>query len=188
EPDPYILPIRLDETQVPGILPTVGYVDWFAKGPATIADMLVERLGRRINAKDGAEMIRIAAGEFKMGSTYEPDDRRPERVIRLDSYYVYKYPVTVAQFKSFCEEANYSWNFWACFECKPQDNHPMVCVDWADAIAYCDWADVALPTEAQWEKAARGPEGLRFPWGNDWDESKCEDRRLQYGTAGWPVE
>jgi len=188
EPDPYILPIRLDDTQVQGILPTVGYVDWFAKGSAAIADMILERLGRAINHKDGAEMIRIPEGQFKMGSTQKPDDRTPERIVRLDTYYIYKYPVTVAQFKSFCEDAKYSWNFWTCFECEPQDEHPMVCVDWADAAAYADWAGVKLPTEAQWEKAARGVEGLRFPWGNSWEPGWCMDQRFQYGTAGWPVE
>src|SRR5262245_6810319 len=146
KPDPYILPVRLDTTPVPGILPTVGYIDWFLKGAEAIADMILEKLGKAINHRDEAEMIRIPAGEFIMGSNHEPDDRMPQRIVRLDSYYIYKYPVTVAQFQLFCKSTGYRWSFWACFECTPKQNHPMVCVDWSDAVAYCDWAGVALPT------------------------------------------
>ena len=188
KPDPYILPIRLDDSQIEGILPTVGYVNWFSKGAKAVADMLLSKLGRATNPMDEAEMVRIPEGEFIMGSNKKPKNRNPEHVVRLDSFYIYKYPVTLKQFRNFCRATGYGWHGEHGFECRPKDNHPAVCVSWHDAVAYCDWAGVTLPTEAQWEKAARGTDARRFPWGNEWDEGRCEYRRLMWGVAGYPVE
>ena len=143
----------------------------------------------RINPKDGAEMILIPAGEFLMGSTDEqldawigayPNERKemypgevPQHTVYLDAYYIYKNDVTVVQYRKFCDATGRAmptapkWDW--------QDNHPVVNVTWEDAKAYADWAGAALPTEAQWEKAARGGEGRVFPWGNDWDAGKCSN-------------
>jgi formylglycine-generating enzyme required for sulfatase activity len=129
-----------------------------------------------INPKDGAEMILIPAGEFIMGSDKSKDgmaqdNEQPQRKVYLDGYYIYKYEVTVSQYRKFYQETKRqmmplapSWGW--------QDNHPVVNVTWDDAKAYCDWAGVQLPTEAQWEKAARGTDGRIYPWGNEWDNSK----------------
>jgi formylglycine-generating enzyme required for sulfatase activity/serine/threonine protein kinase len=140
-----------------------------------------------INPKDSVEMIYIPAGEFIMGTSDAQinaplrqfpnrsrswfDDEKPQRSVYLDGYYIYKHEVTVAQYRKFCNETGRqmpsepSWGW--------QDNHPIVNVTWHDAVAYCNWAGVQLPTEAQWEKAARGTDGRTWPWGNEWDSSKC---------------
>jgi sulfatase modifying factor 1 len=125
----------------------------------------------RLNPKDGAEMILIPAGRFLMGDEDMKFCANPRRTVTLPGFYIYKYPVTVKQYMQFCRVSGHA---------KPEvpasgwrDEDPIVNVRWEDARAYCAWAGVQLPTEAQWEKAARGTEGRKYPWGNDWDGSKC---------------
>ena len=134
------------------------------------SDMLDRRKARRrTNPKDGAAMLYIPAGEFTMGSN-ENDDEKPQRKVNLDGYWIYKREVTVAQYRKFCRATNRQMPEAPSWGCK--DHHPIVNVSWDDAKAYADWAGVALPTEAQWEKAARGIDGREYPWGNEWDSSK----------------
>ena len=91
-------------------------------------------------------------------------------IVYLDKYYISKYEITVGQFKKFCDVALLlpSWNY-----INNSDEHPMVNVTWNEAKAYCNWAGLRLPTEAEWEKAARGTDGRSYPWGNSWVASKC---------------
>ena len=123
-----------------------------------------------VNPKDGAKMVWVPAGWFLMGSEVF-EDAKPRRTVYLDSYWVYKYEVTVGQYRKFCSESGKqmpkmpSWG-WI-------DSHPIVNVSWQDATTYAKWAGGSLPTEAQWEKAARGTDGREYPWGNQWDASKC---------------
>jgi formylglycine-generating enzyme len=127
----------------------------------------------RINPKDGAEMVWVPAGDFLMGSKEDEGatHERPQRKVYLDGYWIYKYPVTVAQYRRFCLATDRSmphppgWGW--------KDVHPMVMVNWQDAADYAKWAGASLPTEAQWEKAARGTDGRTYPWGDTWDSSKC---------------
>ncbi len=119
-------------------------------------------------------MVRIPAGTFLMGSKAGEgsDDEHPQHTVDLTGYWIYRTDVTVAQYRKFCtatgrempDAPDWGW----------QDDHPVVNVDWDDANAYADWAGAALPTEAQWEKAARGTDGRIYPWGNDWDATKCQ--------------
>jgi sulfatase modifying factor 1 len=126
-----------------------------------------------VSPTDGAEMVYVPAGEFLMGSPEgEGDDsQRPQRRIYLDAYWIDRYPVTVVQYRRFCQATGREmppppgWGW--------QDNHPIVDVQWDDAAAYAAWAGKRLPTEAEWEKAARGTDGREFPWGNTWDPAKC---------------
>ena len=109
----------------------------------------------------------IPAGEFTMGSNGFSEDNTPERRITLADYYMYRYPVTVAQYRKYCEETAYPmpYAYWRC-----EETDPIVGVTWDEAQSYCEWAGIRLPTEAQWEKAARGCDGLTFPWGNQFDQ------------------
>ena len=123
------------------------------------------------NEKDGSILIEIPAGSFTMGSDDGDSDEKPVHTVHLDKYYIGKYEVTVGQFKKFCQATGRNmpeqptWN--------NRDDHPVVNVNWNDAKDYCDWAGLRLPTEAEWEKAARGTDGRKYPWGNTWDASKC---------------
>ncbi len=141
-------------------------------------------------------LVFIPAGEFYMGSTEEeakdawetckkigscPWDwfkgELPKHKVVLDAYFIDRYEVTNAQYKE-CVDVG---------KCKkPQDttwydnasyaNHPVVNVDWEQANTFCKWAGKRLPTEAEWEKASRGENGNVYPWGNSWDENKCNNR------------
>jgi iron(II)-dependent oxidoreductase len=129
-----------------------------------------------IIGKDGAEMILIPAGEFIMGSPEGEgnDDEHPQHTVFLDAFYIDKYEVTNAQYKKFMDatghKAPLSWNSEGPFY---QPSQPVVGVNWYDAAAYAKWAGKRLPTETEWEKAARGTDGRKYPWGNEWDSSKC---------------
>jgi formylglycine-generating enzyme required for sulfatase activity len=113
---------------------------------------------------DGMEMIPIAAGKFTMGSDDGDEDEKPVHTVNLDAYYIDKYEVSVAQYRQCVEAGNCAEPFtWPAFS---EPNAPVVGVTWDDARNYCEWVGARLPTEAEWEKAARGTDGRRFPWGN----------------------
>ncbi len=125
---------------------------------------------------DGKEYVHIPAGEFWMGSRRESD--APMRRVYLDGYYISRYPVTNAEYRTFVEATGYGipehWQdgiypAWAA-------DHPVAYVSWQDAAAYCRWARGRLPTEAEWEKAARGTDEREYPWGNTFDASLCNSR------------
>jgi len=120
---------------------------------------------------DGAEMVLVPAGAFARGSNDGDPDEQPVRQITLSAFWVDKTEVTTAMYAK-CVEAG---------GCKPaaatdrfcnrgkdgREQHPINCVRWDQADIYCKWAGARLPTEAEWEKAARGADGRTYPWGND---------------------
>jgi len=146
-------------------------------------------------------MVYVPPGEFLMGNAIQ--DTNPRRTrnwpgdqtqirgafqganpgckVTLDAFWVYKNDVTVAQYRKYCDATGKEmppapgWGW--------KDDHPVVNVTWDEAKAYCDWAGVALPTEAQWEKAARGTDGRKYPWGKGWDPRKLQCSKKNGGDA-----
>ena len=122
-----------------------------------------------IVGKDGAPMVLIPAGEFTMGSDKGDDDEQPIHKVFLDSFYIDKFEVTNGRFAKFVEaiQSEPPWGFADKETPVTRPDQPVRWVNWMDAIGYCLWAGKRLPTEAEWEKAARGPDARVYPWGND---------------------
>jgi formylglycine-generating enzyme required for sulfatase activity len=128
------------------------------------------------------ELLRIPAGEFLMGSTDADkdadDNEKPQHKVYLDEYWMGRYPVTVAQFRAFVEASGFQPVIDDCLEGQ-DDDHPVVWVNWHDSRAFCEWVTgrvraqglapqrIRLPSEAEWEKAARGTDGRDYPWGKE---------------------
>jgi formylglycine-generating enzyme required for sulfatase activity len=139
---------------------------------------------------DGIVMVYIPEGEFTMGSNDGNNDEKPPRKVYLDAYWMGKTEVTVKQYMKFVNETKKNYPKWLEEGSKYNvetgtddfykkfgpalrgNNYPVVGISWHDASAYCDWLSnetgfhFKLPTEAQWEKAARGTDGRKYPWGN----------------------
>ena len=134
-------------------------------------------------------MVLIPAGDFQMGSSDGQDDERPVHTVYVDAFYMDTYQVTNAQYKAFVD-ANPQWqqdnipyeyhdgDYLYCWSGNSypsgKGNHPVGNVSWYAAMAYAQWVGKRLPTEAEWEKAARGGlAGQKYPWGNDIDTTKA---------------
>jgi len=146
-----------------------------------------------VETKDASthDMILVPAGPFLMGTT-EAQARAlaehyghhvswlngevPQHKKKLPAFFIDKYPVTNRQFSAFCKATGSPpCRHWGAAE-PPEAiaDHPVVMIDKAGAEAYAKWAGKRLPTEAEWEKAARGPDGLLYPWGNEFDPTACQ--------------
>ncbi len=118
---------------------------------------------------DDAPMATIPAGEFWMGvdGMIGLEDERPRHKVWLDAYQMDIYEVTVARYARFLTATNREPpSYWETVKLAEHGDRPVIGVDWADAEAYCRWAGKRLPTEAEWEKAARGTDERQYPWGN----------------------
>jgi len=154
--------------------PKIAHLIWLALTLAILPTIsLADNLPNQILwNKDGAEMSYIPAGSFEMGDHLNNmSSALPVHTVTLDGFYMDKTEVTVRQFKAFlADNSSYSWggNWDNVARYSPTDDHPMIYVTWSDAVAYAEWAGKRLPTEAEWEYAARGGlEGKRYPWGDE---------------------
>jgi len=139
----------------------------------------------------GVTMRLVPAGEFTMGSeTY--DDEKPIHQVYLDAYYMDKYEMTNALYET-CVSAGVcdppqqtsSYTHTSYYGDSQYADYPVIYVDWNQATTYCEWRGARLPTEAEWEKAARGTDGRVYPWGNEWDVRST--RRLNFSDKNDPT-
>jgi formylglycine-generating enzyme required for sulfatase activity/uncharacterized caspase-like protein len=127
-----------------------------------------------ISEKDGMTLLYVPAGDFTMGSDNGEADEKPVHQVTLDAYWIDQTEVTNKMYAScvaagVCVHSSYTQsntrNYY--YGAADYDNYPVIYVDWNYAKAYCEWVDRRLPTEAEWEKAARGENAFTYPWGND---------------------
>jgi len=137
-------------------------------------------------------MIEVPAGPFIMGSDEGDPEDSPAHQVDVPAFEIDRFEVTNADYAAFAEVTGYvtyaekqgfsSWrDQWGIGE----DNHPVVMVTWDDAQAYCGWLGKRLPSEVEWEKAARGTDGRVFPWGDEWDPNRAnvKERGLRGTTT-----
>jgi len=166
--------------------------EFFTALDAALHDVTRQRTDREsdhprvILEEDGNEMLLISSGAFQMGPS--------RRTVLIDRFHLAKYPVTNAMFADFVAHTGYeptdaeAGRFLQHFKngkCPTDiEDHPVVYVSWLDARAYCRWAARRLPSEAEWEKAARGTDGNRFPWGREEPTTELAHFGLARGSAG----
>lgn len=183
-PAPTATPLPIDPTETP--TPTLTATPTATPRPAT----------------GPSGMVWIPAGEFLMGSNPDHVQQAAEwckcgarqfedelymRQVQVQGFYIDKYEVTNRQFQVFADATGYRTDAekkneartWRTEYTAGKESHPVVWMSWNDAQAYCQWAGKRLPSEAEWEKAARGDDARLWPWGNNWD-----NKRLNAGEGG----
>jgi iron(II)-dependent oxidoreductase len=132
-------------------------------------------------------LVIVEAGDFLMGSTNEDQyagaEEKPQHTVYLSNYFIGKNPITVAGYRVFIQESGYKTSDDRSV--KGVDNHPVVYVSRADAVKFAQWHGMTLPTESQWEKAARGTDGRIYPWGNDWRENHASTSEYWGKPRNW---
>jgi formylglycine-generating enzyme required for sulfatase activity len=133
-------------------------------------------------------LVKIPEGEFLMGSSEEDkqarDNEKPQHTLYLPTYYIAKHPVTVDEYRAFIQESGYKSDY-AERSLSGAGNHPVGWALWKDALTFAQWKGLTLPSEAEWEKAARGADGRIYPWGNAWQSGLANtDEYWNSGARG----
>lgn len=142
--------------------------------------------GQEIAGPDGGALVWVPAGTYQMGAADHPSWGTVHQVRITKGFWLGKCEVTAAQYAKFCADTGRQLpppvekvqrggetQFGNGPAAGDAGKHPVVNVSWEDAVAYCTQYGLRLPTEAQWEYAARGPEGRLYAWGNEWESAKC---------------
>lgn len=150
------------------------------------------QLDTRTSAPPAAQpqLVKVPAGKFIMG-TNEASEERPLHELDLPEFEMGRYPVSNFEYQAFVREAGYPAPSHWIGDQYPENlgDHPVTYVRWSDAVAYCTWLSqktaqtYRLPTEAEWEKAARGAQGRVWPWGNEWSSTKCNSKEARWHTT-----
>ncbi|MEW6753909.1 MAG: formylglycine-generating enzyme family protein [Candidatus Latescibacterota bacterium] len=123
------------------------------------------------------EMVVVPAGLFTMGADSARSDERPAHAVSLGAFSIDRYEVSNAHYRAYAEATGHAPAAHMANTQYNEPQQPVVGVTWSDAEGYCRWAGLRLPTEAEWEKAARGTDGRTFPWGEELDRT-----RANYGS------
>ena len=141
----------------------------------------------KITLSSGMELLRVSAGKFLMGSQPDNrqafDDEKPQHAVDIPyDYWMARFPVTNELYSAYVQSKGmkHPVDGW-----EKKKDHPVTSIKWTDAMDYCNWSNILLkaelplglilrlPSEAEWEKAARGTDGREYPWGNEFDKNKC---------------
>jgi formylglycine-generating enzyme len=152
-----------------------------------------KRPGEFVNTVDGSVLLWVPAGAFRMGTSRSRPQEGPAHQVTLTrGYYIGKVPITWKRWRRFCRKTGRAMPTTVDFKSVTEitDKHPAVNVSWDDALDYCRWAKLRLPTEAEWELAARGQDGRAYPWGNEVpndERANWEGNRAFGGTSTSPT-